>query len=197
MTLAGMRVRDDCIALDPRHGVDILSRLPKALVLLQTSYQLGTRVFFVPLLARRTRQQKARFDFGQNRGHDQVFSRQLKLELVHQLDIHNVLVRDLRDRDVKNVEILATDQIEQQIKGALKRIENDFQSVRRDIQILRNLQHWLPTHECQRHFLLLWRRIAQHFTGGIGRICRGGIHARTRFFDGLNETRWHSAKLRR
>lgn len=81
-----------------------------------------------------------------------------KRRLLHHVDVIHVLPGDLGDRDIQDVQILAADQIQQQVQRTFEGIQDDFQRVRRNIQILRDLQHRLPMHHRQRHFLLLWRR---------------------------------------
>ena len=108
----------------------------------------------MPSSSRRSRQQQARFDLGEDRGHHQVFGGELEPELMHHLDVIDVLARDLGDRDVEDVEVLPADQIEQQIERAFERFENDLERIRRDVEILRNFEHGLAAHEGQRDFLL-------------------------------------------
>ena len=73
---------------------------------------------------------------------------------MHHLDVVDVLARDLRDRDVEDVEVLAADQVQQQVQRTFERFEDDLERIRRDVQILRNLEHGLAAHERQRDFLL-------------------------------------------
>src|SRR5690606_17715176 len=71
------------------------------------------------------------------------------------------LAGDLGHRDVEDVEVLAPDQVQQQVEWALERLEDHLQRIRRDVQVLGDLQHRLAVHHRQRHFLLLgmgWRR---------------------------------------
>ena len=71
------------------------------------------------------------------------------------LDVVDVLAGDLGDRDVEDVQVLPADQVQQQVQRAFERLEDDLQRIRRDVQILRHLQHRLAEHDRQRHFLLL------------------------------------------
>ncbi len=109
----------------------------------------------IAFLARRARQQHARLDLGQDRGHHQVFGGQLEAQLLHRLDVVDVLAGDLGDRDVEDVQVLPADQVQQQVERAFEGLEDDFQRIRRDVQVLRDLQHRLAVHHRQRHFLLL------------------------------------------
>src|SRR5204862_258782 len=78
---------------------------PHALVFLTPPPQLRARVLLGPLLARRPRQEHPRLDLRQRGGHHQVLPRELQLQLLHQLDVLHVLARDLRERDVEDVEV--------------------------------------------------------------------------------------------
>ena len=129
----------------------------------------------------RARQQHARFDLGQDRGHHQVFGGELEAHLVHRLDVVDVLARDLGDRDVEDVEVLAADQVQQQVQRTFERIEDDLERIRRDVQILRDLQHRLAAHHRQRHFLLLWGVLLR---GMLREACVAGLRDRVgRGFD--------------
>ena len=111
------------------------------LVLLQTPDQLGARVLFLVIitLLRLARQQAARLDLRQHGGHQQIFPGKVDLHGVHQLDVLDVLMRDGRDVDGENVEVLTTDEIQQQIQRPLEGLEKDPQCLRRDVEILRHL----------------------------------------------------------
>ena len=67
------------------------------------------------------------------------------------------MLGDFRHRDVEDVQVLPADEIQQQIERTLEALQNHFQGIRRDIQILRHLQHRLAFDQRQRHFLLLRR----------------------------------------
>ena len=126
------------IAFHARQQIDVLGCLLEAFVFLQPANQLGARVFFFATFRRsRSRQQHARFDLGEHCSHEQIFAGQLELQLGHDLDVLHVLPRDLGDRNVENVEILAADQIQQQIERAFEGFEEDLQRIRRNIEIAR------------------------------------------------------------
>src|SRR5262249_21811277 len=69
------------------------------------------------------RQQQLRFDVNQRRSHHQKIARDGDVQLLHQLEISQVLLGDVRDRDVVDVDFVFSDQIEQQVEWPLK----DFQ----------------------------------------------------------------------
>ncbi|KAG1449337.1 hypothetical protein G6F57_016655 [Rhizopus arrhizus] len=134
------------------------------------AHQFGARVGFVAFLAYRARQQHARLHLGQDRGHHKVFGSKLEAQLAHHGDVFHVLPGDLGHGDVQHVQVLPADQVQQQVQRAFEGIQDDFQRVRRNVQVLRNLQDRLPMHHSQRHFLLLgggrpgWRvRVEREF----------------------------------
>ena len=138
---------------------------------LRTTTAVVQAIFLVIVLdaffGRRPRQKQPRFDLGQNRGHHEVFGGQFQFHVAHQVDVVDVLARDFRDRNIEDVEVLAADQVKQKIERTLERFEDDFQRVRRNVQILRHLQHGLAAHQRQRHFLLL--RDGRE-DGGVGAV---------------------------
>ena len=152
------------IAILARQGINIGGGFLEPFVFLQSTHQLGARIVFVRILRHRTRQQHPRLDLGQDRSHHQVFGRQFEAQVVHRLDVVDVLAGDLCHRYVENFQILPADQVQQQVQRAFKRVKDDFQSVRRNIQVLRNLQQRLPVHHRQRHFLLSRRHPARDFS---------------------------------
>ncbi len=117
------------------------------------------------------RQQHARLDLGQDRGHHQVFGGQLEAQVLQDLDVIDVLAGDLGDRDIEDVEVLPADQVQQQVERAFEGLEDHFQRIRRDVQVLRHLQNRLSLEHGQRHFLLLRR----HGESGFGRDVREGF----------------------
>jgi len=110
--LGGGRER---VAVHPRQLLDVGGGALEALVLLQAAHQLGARVLLLGGLALRARQQHARLDLRQRGGHQHVLAGELELQLLHQLDVLHVLPGDLRKRDVEDVEVLAADQVQQQV----------------------------------------------------------------------------------
>ncbi len=138
----------------------IFRRFLEALVLLQTTHQLGARIVFVRTFSRRRpRQQHARLDLREHRGHQQIFAGELQLQLRHHLDVLHVLTSDLGDRNVQDVEVLLADQVQQQIERPFERGQEHLQRVRRNIQIARQLGHRLAFDHSERHLALLWRQL--------------------------------------
>ena len=100
------------------------------------------------------------------RGHHQVLARKLELHLCHQLDVLHVLARDLGDRDVEDVEVLPTDQVQQEIERPFERFEEHLERVRRNVEVARQLGDRLALDDRERHLALRRRRPARLTTGG-------------------------------
>ena len=113
----------------------------------------------------RPRQQHARLDLREHRGHQQVLARQLQLQVGHQLDVLHVLARDLGDRDVEDVEVLLADQVQQQVERTLERLQEHLQRIGRDVEIARQLGHRLAFDDGERHLRLLRRRFGDECLG--------------------------------
>ena len=137
--------------------LDVQRRALEALVLLQAAHEFGARVRFFLACRGRPRQQHARLDLGQRRGHHQVFAGELELHAAHHVDVRHVLARDLGDRDVEDVEVLAADQVQQQVERAFERLEEHLQRIRRDVQVVRHLRDRLALDDGKRHLGLLVR----------------------------------------
>ena len=156
VVLADERMNHRRIAFQARQLVDIRRGPLEAFVFLQATDEFGARIFLDTFLGRWPWQQQPGLDLRENRGHQQVFRRQFQAHhLAHHVDVIHVLPGDLGDRDVENVEVLPADQIQQQVQWTFERFEDDFERVRRNVQVLGHLQHGLPADERERHFLLL------------------------------------------
>ena len=123
------------VAFEPRHRVELFRRAFEAFVFLQPADQLRARIVFVFEIETRPRQQHARFDFGEQRGHHEILGGEFPLQRRHQFDVLHVLARDLGDFDVEDVEVLPADQIQQQIERPFERFEEYLERVGRDVQI--------------------------------------------------------------
>jgi hypothetical protein len=163
------------VAVLAGQGIDVFGGLLEAFVLLQPAHEVGARIVFQAFFRRRARQEHARLDLGQDGGHDQVFGGELEAHLVHRLDVVDVLARDFGDRDVEDVQVLAADQVQQQVQRAFEGVEDDLERIRRDVQVLRDLQDRLAKHHRQRHLLLLrvHRVVGRVGAGRRGRVGRG------------------------
>ncbi|MCY1354972.1 hypothetical protein D9M69_413730 [compost metagenome] len=59
--------------------------------------------------------------------------------------------RDLRHRDVEDVEVLLADQVQQQVQRAFERFQEDLERIGRDVQVLRQLEQRLAVQARERH----------------------------------------------
>ena len=91
-----------------------------ALVLQESRDELGTRVELVALLLSVRGQQHARLDPGERRGHQQILAGDVDVELVHQIEVLEILLPDRGDRDLRDLHLVDPDQMEQQIEGPLE-----------------------------------------------------------------------------
>ena len=106
------------------------------------------------------RQEHPGLDLGQHGGHQQVFAGELEVQLLHQLDVLHVLPRDVRDRDIEDVEILAPDHVEEQVERTLECLEEHLERLGRDVEVPRHLRDRLAIHDGERHLALLRRQLA-------------------------------------
>ena len=93
------------------------------LVLEQPAHQRVARIFLLALDAGRRfrpRQQHLRLDVNERRGHHEELAGDVEVELLHQLDRVEVLLRDERDRDVVDVHLVLLDEVQQQIERPLE-----------------------------------------------------------------------------
>ena len=91
--LGALRLED--VAPEQRRSSSSCADLLEALVLEQARHQLGARVAALLVrLAPVGRQQHARLDPGQGRRHQQVLAGDVEVELAHQLERREVLLRD-------------------------------------------------------------------------------------------------------
>jgi len=101
--------------------VQPIHELADLLVLEQPSHQLGARVF--PLVvAEAARQQQLRLDAQQPRRHLQIVRRLVQPQVG---DHREELVRDTRDRQVGDVDLVLADQVQQQIERAGELLQLD------------------------------------------------------------------------
>ena len=56
----------------------------------------------------------------------------------------HVLPGNFGNRNIQNVQILAPDQVQQEIQRSLEGFQDHFQRIRRDIEILGHVQHGSP-----------------------------------------------------
>ena len=88
--------------------------LANLLILEEPAHQLGARIFpFV--VAQMPRQQHLRLDAQQSRRHFEIVCRLIQPEVV---DHRQELIRDLRDRQIGDVDLVFPNQMEQQVERA-------------------------------------------------------------------------------
>ena len=71
-------------------------------------------------------EQAAALEVDQVRRHDDELARDIDVQFLEGLQIFEVLLGDPLERDVVNVELIALDQIKQEVERALKNLEPDF-----------------------------------------------------------------------
>jgi hypothetical protein len=100
--------------------------LAVALVIQQLAHQIGARVclllFFAPF---RRRQQHARLDQRESRGHDEELAGDVEIQPAHHFQIRQVLLGDRGDGDVNDLHLVLLDEVQQQIEGTFEDGELD------------------------------------------------------------------------
>ena len=132
------------IALGQRQLVECPRSGLHAFIFEQPANELRARIFHLFAGKRwRLGQEKPRFDFDQYRRHQQVFGGELELRLPHHFDVAQILTRELRHRNVENVDILLANEIQEQVQRTLEGFEENLERFRRNVQIVRHLQQRL------------------------------------------------------
>ena len=110
----------------------------EAPVLDQLADQSLARVLFLLAflaLGRRAGQEGAALDLQKRRRHHDEVARQLDVQGLQQVEVGEVLVGDLRDLDLADIHLLALDEVQQEVHGAVVNIKFDLVSHRaRDLQ---------------------------------------------------------------
>src|SRR5439155_19824431 len=128
------------LEVEPALGLEpaqVLGGLLETAVLEELTDESRARILLL-LLGNRRREQHARLDPHQGRGHDQELAGDLQVELAHQLQRVEVLPRDLGDGYVGDLELLLLDQMEQEIQRA---IEDRDVDLKRGSPLGRRLRH--------------------------------------------------------
>ena len=102
------------------------------LVLEQAPYQQVARIFLVPRVAGRgfgPRQQHLALDVNQRRRHDEELAGEVEVQLLQQVQVLEVLLRDDRDLDVIHVHLVLLDQMDEQVERAFERLQLDLNGV--------------------------------------------------------------------
>ena len=85
-------------------------------MLQQTVDQFHARVVELARGIGIARQQHLRFDMNEQGSGVNELSRDINVELLHVLNILQVLLGDFRDRDVVDIDVLFADEVEQQVE---------------------------------------------------------------------------------
>ena len=120
--------REDSLLLQ-RARLQLRGRFLELFVFDQLPDQIPARIFFIDILLRRLlidREQAAAFQVNQVRRHDDELARDIDVQLLEGLQIFEVLLRDPLERDVVNVELVALDQVKEEIERAFENLEPDF-----------------------------------------------------------------------
>ncbi|OIQ69533.1 hypothetical protein GALL_488620 [mine drainage metagenome] len=137
--LFDVNLRDQKIAAKLGQGVQVSRSQLHLLVLQQAAYQFGTRVLgLLPDGNALGWQQHARFDFYEHGCHQQVLGCQLQIVMSDFFNITQILACQGGHWNVKDIEILLADQVQQQVHRAFKGLQKDFQRIGRNVQILRH-----------------------------------------------------------
>ena len=124
------------------------------LIFKQAAHQLGARVFSLFAFGHLFRgQQHARLDLDQHGRHQQVFRSQLQVAGADLIDIAQILARHTRHRDVKDVEVLLANQIQQQVQRAFKGLQKDLQRVWWDVEVIGQRKQRLPVQTGHGHMV--------------------------------------------
>ena len=134
---------------DPWQRGQRFRRLPRLHIKQQLLRQRRTRIgcFLGVFRQRRPWQQHPRLDFGERRRHQQILRCQRHIELLHHLQIGEVLLGNQRHRNIQHIKILFANQIDEHIQRPGKRLQQYPQRIRRNKQILRQLHHRLAEHQ--------------------------------------------------
>ena len=99
--------------------LQLLRRFLELLVFDQLPNQFPARIIFVDIFLRRLlidRQQAAALQVNQIRRHDDELAGDLDVQFLERLEIFEVLPRDALERDIVDVDLVALDQIKQEIE---------------------------------------------------------------------------------
>ena len=142
------------------------SRFLESLILKQAMDQLGTRVdaifFFIELV----RQEHPTLDQGQSGGHDEVLGSDVEIEFLHELDRVQVLRGDMRNRNIRYVDFVLSNQMKQEIQRTFEDGELDgiaVESIRTLVRLVTKIlkgigrRHFRRAHRLRSIYGSSWR----------------------------------------
>src|SRR5215471_1028501 len=138
-------MRDDFVRTLPLRRPQLLLLMQQAgrgfelLMLEQASHERVARILFFAFDTRsrlRTRKQHPRLDVNQRRRHDEKLAGDVEIQLLHQLNRVEILLRDERDGNVMDFHRVLLDEMEEQIERSLEVLELDGKCVNRRLEIL-------------------------------------------------------------
>jgi hypothetical protein len=80
---------------------------------------------FALFVDRRSRKEHLRLDPNERGRHDQVLPGQLQIELLHEAQMPEILGGDVGDRDIRDVQLVPLDEVQEQIERPLECVELD------------------------------------------------------------------------
>jgi hypothetical protein len=119
--------------------VQQLRRRLELLMLDQPPHERLARILLGLAPARRrlgAGQQHLRLDVNQRRRHDQELAGDVEIQLLHQLDVREVLLRDSGDRNVVHIHLVDPDEVYEEIERPFERFELDLVCVRRRFEVI-------------------------------------------------------------
>ncbi len=127
--LPGHRPLVDVVA-EEREASKFLTGVEEALMLEELTKEIFRRKDVVVAEGERVRidvdgKERFRLPLDQRRRHHEEIRRDVEVEFLHQPDVGEVLVRDPRNRDLRDVELVTLDQVEEQIEGALEPVDSN------------------------------------------------------------------------
>ena len=147
------------VATISRNAIHFDSRHLHLFILKQTTGKFGLRIgnLFAGIGVRHRKQQLA-FDLHEMRGHRKIFGRKFQIAFADQLHIAHVLFRNDRHRNLHDVELLPSDEIQEQIQRAFEAFQKHTQCVGRNVQTLRHLKERLTVQTRKGYAVNCFRR---------------------------------------
>jgi hypothetical protein len=128
--LAGVRARENIVA-EQGERAELATGFEEALVLAELAQELFRRKRIVAVGVReRVRihllwEEGFRLPLDQGRRHQEEVGGDVEVQLLHQAHVREILVGDLRDRNLRDVHLVALDQVEQEIERAFEVVDSD------------------------------------------------------------------------